>query len=271
MDLSTGEIDRKADSSDLLDRAVQVGLVSYGVEHLLLAWLALQLAFGERAGQASASGALHELAQKPLGEILLYVLAAGFFALVVWQALEAAVGHRDADGGKRVVKRVTSAGKVVLYGVLGVTALRIAVGSSGGGGSSTQTWTAKLMSVPAGQVLVGLVGVAIITVACVEAWRGWTEKFRSKLDAEGNSGSDGRAYVLFGKIGYLSKGAALALVGVLFVFAAVNHNAKQSGGLDQALKELLDQPFGPVGLAVIAAGMACYGLFCFAWARHLDR
>jgi hypothetical protein len=34
---------------------------------------------------------------------------------------------------------------------------------------------------------------------------------------------------------------------------------------------VLDQPFGPVLLLVIAAGIGCYGLFCFARARHLSR
>ena len=36
------------------------------------------------------------------------------------------------------------------------------------------------------------------------------------------------------------------IVGGLFVYAAITHDAKKSGGLDQALFEVLDQPFGPV-------------------------
>jgi hypothetical protein len=55
------------------------------------------------------------------------------------------------------------------------------------------------------------------------------------------------------------------------VYAALTHDADKSGGLDQALLKVLDQPFGPLLLALAAAGIACYGLFCFAWARHLDR
>ncbi|QNN54131.1 DUF1206 domain-containing protein [Nocardioides mesophilus] len=271
MELSASGIDRKADHSDMLDNAVRVGLVSYGVEHLLLAWLALQLVFGDRSGEASASGALHQLAETTLGRLSLYVVAAGFLALVIWQGIEAVVGHRDEDGGKRTFKRIVSAGKVVLYVVLGLTALRIATGSGGGKGSSTETLTAKLMAAPGGQLLVGLVGVGVIATGGMLAWRGWKEKFRSKLDVDGTTGNDGHAYILFGKIGYLAKGAALVLVGLLFVLAAVTHDPDKSGGLDQALTKLLAQPFGQVGLLVIAAGIACYGLFCFAWARHLDR
>ena len=40
---------------------------------------------------------------------------------------------------------------------------------------------------------------------------------------------------------------------------------------DQALRDVLQRPFGPTLLLLIAAGLGCYGLFCFAWARHLSR
>ena len=51
---------------------IGVGLVSYGLVHLVLAWLALQVAFG-RSEDASAGGALQQLTQQPLGTGLLWV------------------------------------------------------------------------------------------------------------------------------------------------------------------------------------------------------
>ena len=127
------------------------------------------------------------------------------------------------------------------------------------------------MSAPGGQVLVAVVGLVILAVAVYLARRGWKEKFLKRLDGDGKTGNDGKAYRLFGKVGYIAKGAALAIVGGLFVWAAVTHDAKKSGGLDQALHQLLQAPFGGVLLVVVAAGIACYGLFCFAWAKHLNR
>lgn len=261
---------RRADASDWMDRAVRVGLVSYGVVHVILAWLAVRLAFGDHGGNASSQGALHQLAQNTAGRISLYVVAVGFMALVVWQALEAIWGHRDEDGGKRVLKRVTSGAKVVIYGSLALTAFKTATGSSSGGGG-TDGLTATVMGMPGGPLLVGALGIGVIVVAGFLVHRGWKEKFRSKLDVDGRTGKDGRAYVLFGKLGYLSKGVAIAVVGLLFLYAAVTHDANKSGGLDQALHKVLQQPYGAPVLVVIAIGFACYGLFCFAWARHLDR
>ena len=44
------QMGRQAHQSDWLDYAIRAGLVAYGVVHLLVGWLALQLAFGESEG-----------------------------------------------------------------------------------------------------------------------------------------------------------------------------------------------------------------------------
>ena len=272
MDVSTQaeEAGRQADDSEWMDHAVRVGLVSYGIVHLIIAWLAVQMAVGNGGGSASSQGALHQLAQNDVGRASLYVVGAGFVALVVWQLLEAVWGHRDEEGGKRVFKRVTSAGKAVLYGSLAVSAIKTAAGSSSGNGG-TDGLTAQLMQMPGGPLIVGGVAVGILAVAGFLLYRGLSESFRSKLESSGQTGNDGRAYVLFGKAGYVSKALALTVVGVLFLYAALTHNPKKSGGLDEALREVLEKPFGAPVLVAVALGFACYGLFCFAWARHLDR
>ena len=261
---------REAEQSDWLDRAVQVGLVAYGVVHLLIGWLAVQLALGDHSSQASAKGAMQELAQQPFGKVLVWAVAVGMFLLVVWRVIEAAFGQRDEDGSDRVRKRVTSGLKAGIYGALGATAVRVATGSSSSGKSSSGL-TAKLMDLPAGQWIVVAVGVAILGYAGNTAWRGWKEKFADHLDTEGKLGNSGAAYLLLGQVGYIAKGIALALVGWLFCYAGISHDPHKSGGLDQALQKVLQQPFGPYLLIVIGVGIACYGLFCFARARHLAR
>ena len=162
-----------------------------------------------------------------------------------------------------------SAGKAVIYGYVAYLAYRYALGIGSGGNSDATT--AKLMNAPFGRFLVGLVGVAIAAYGIAQIRRGWTEKFMENLDARGSSGDTGKAYRLLGKVGYIAKGVAFILIGGLFVTAAVTHHAKKSGNLDQALHSLLDYPFGQVLLILVAAGIACYGLFCFARARHLSR
>jgi len=264
------DLGRKADDSELLGHAVRVGLVAYGVVHLLIAWLALQLALGQSAGSASGSGALSELAQKPFGRAMLWIVGLGFFALVAWQVIEALFGHRDEDGAKRGLKKASSAGRALVYGALGVSALKIAIGSGSSGGG-TDPLTSRLMALPFGGWLVGAVGVGLLVVAGVHVHKGLSGRFQKDLKAGGKAGDAGRVYLGLGMVGYVSKGLALAVVGALFIHAAWTHDPEKSGGLDQALRTVLDQPFGAWLLILVAAGLACFGLYCFAWARHLDR
>src|ERR1700712_1628838 len=95
---------REAEDSDALDVVARIGLVAYGVVHLLLGWLAIQLALGHSDKSASTTGAMHELSRQPFGTVLVWAVAVGMFLLVVWRAIEAAFGHRDEDGGERLRK-----------------------------------------------------------------------------------------------------------------------------------------------------------------------
>jgi hypothetical protein len=266
-----GSAGRQAQNSEWMDRGIRAGLVAYGVVHLLIAWLALQLAFGEREGSASSSGALQQLAEQPFGMVMVWLVAIGMILLVLWRGLEAAQGHQDKDGAELWRKRASSILKAVLYGAIAVSAIRVATGSGSSGKGGTDSTTARLMNLPAGQAIVVAVGLAIIGYGGYQIVKAWTEKFAKELDAEGKSGAAGSAYLLFGKIGHAAKGIAVGIVGGLFVYAGVTHEARKSGGLDQALHKVLEQPFGQVLLVAIALGIACYGLFCFARARHLSR
>jgi hypothetical protein len=58
-------------NSSALRVGVQVGLVSYGVVHLLIGWLALQVAWTPQAESANSTGALRQLAGGTLGTVLL--------------------------------------------------------------------------------------------------------------------------------------------------------------------------------------------------------
>jgi hypothetical protein len=267
---SAQRIGHQAQHSDWLDRAIRVGLVAYGVVHLLVGWLALQLAFGERSEDASNTGAMQELARQPFGEVLVWAVAIGMFMLVLWRVLEVFGGHREKKpGADRWKARAVSGGKAVIYAAVGLSALNVVIGSKSSKGGST--WTKTVMEWPAGQWIVAGVGLAVIAYGANHVFRGFTEKYAKHLDAEGKSGHSGKAYLLFGKVGYVGKGVAIAIVGALIVYGGITHDAKKSGSLDQALHKLLTYPFGQALLIAVAAGIISYGLFCFARARHLSK
>jgi type IV secretory pathway VirB2 component (pilin) len=75
--------------------------------------------------------------------------------------------------------------------------------------------------------------------------------------------------VLVGQVGYVAKGLAFVIIGVLVCWAAVTDNPRKAGGLDQSLARLVQVPMGAVAVIAIGVGIACFGLYLFARARHL--
>lgn len=261
----------RVQDSKTVEHGVRLGFVAYGLVHLVVAFLAIRLALGDREGSASSSGALKELAQQPFGAVLLWLVVAGMAVLVLWRLLEFALGRQDEGDDPEWGKRASSLFKAVIYGVLGFSAAKTVAGAGGGGSKGEETMTSTVLGWPGGQWLVVLGGLAIVGYGVFLVRQGFDEKHAKHLEGEGRSGQSGRAYLLLGKVGYAAKGVALVVVGGLVVWAGATHDAKKSGGLDEALALVLSQPFGPVLVALIGGGLACYGLFCFARARHLSR
>lgn len=267
---STSGTARQVEESTAFDIAVRAGLACYGAVHLMLGWLALQLALGDHSGAASQTGAMRQFADESYGGPLLVVIGVGFYALALWQAMSALWGHRRESGAARVGKRLVSAARAILYVVLGTTAVGLATGSSSSGGSHVDHYTAEVMRWPAGPLIVGVVGLAIVGAGVALAVKGLRTAFTDDLETTAVNGPAGTAVVWLGRVGYVAKGAAFGLVGALFVWAAASFDPDKAGGLDVALRTLLAQPGGPLILALIAFGLGAYGLYSLARARYGD-
>lgn len=252
-----------------LEASSRAGLVAYGLLHLLVAWITVELAFGDGQKDSSGQGAMRQLAAQPLGRVLLWAIALAMAAFCVARVVEGCVGHRDDDRGDRLKHRARAWAKAVVYAAVSASATGVASSSSSGGSGSERSLSARVMDAPGGQVLVVVVGLIILGVGVHHAYRGLTRHFRDELSANGKEGESGALYLAFGQVGYTAKGVVIGLAGGLVAYAGITHEPQKSGGLDEALQTLRDQPFGPVLLCAVAAGIGCYGLFCFAQARHL--
>lgn len=240
---------------------VRGGLVAFGVVHLLIGYLAVRLAWGSTPEEASQSGALRELAKAPLGPVLLWATSAGLFVIAAWQLLSALVGHRYLSGRLRTRRRAVSVGRTVLYGVLAVNAAIVAMGGSGGDGG--ETVSATLLSLPFGRAMIVVLGIVVGSVGVSQIMRGLRDKYKEELE-----GSLSGLQRWVARVGHVGKGAGILVVGVLFIWAAWTYDAASAGGLDNALQTVRNAPFGTIALVAIAIGFACYGVYCFIWAKH---
>ncbi len=272
----TGAAGRAGDS-DALENLARVGLIAYGVVHLLIAWLALQLAWSGGSDQsADQSGALATVAESPVGRPLLWVIAAGLVALAAWQAGEAlrwrsrlsASGEARRKAATTVVK---SAAKVVVYLALAALAVRAATGGGQSGAAQQQQQTAGVFGWPGGRWLVGLGGLVVVGVGVYLLVKGVTRKFMQEIDLTSAPASTRSLVEKLGLVGYPAKGLALGVVGALFGYAAITFDPAKASGLDGALRTILDAPFGRILLTLVAVGIAAFGAYCFVRARHPER
>jgi hypothetical protein len=269
MTTSDGGKAEQAGDSATLEGLARVGLIAYGVVHLLIGWLALQLAWGQSTSKsADPSGALRTLADQPLGKILLWLVAVGLVALGLWQASEAIWGYRNREGAKRVRMQITSWAKAVIYAALGVGAASVALGSGSSSSQSQRQATSGVLAWPGGRVIVVVTGLVIFGVGVAGVVKGVRESFSEEIDTSSMSPVARRGVARLGQVGYIAKGVALGVLGGLLGYAALTFERQNAQGLDRSLQAILAQPFGRFLLTAVALGFMAFGLFAMLQSRY---
>jgi succinate dehydrogenase/fumarate reductase cytochrome b subunit len=264
---ASGVAEQAGDSSSL-EMVARAGLIAYGVVHLLIGWLAVQIAWSASDSKsADTSGALKTLANQPFGKILLWLVAVGLVALALWQASEAIWGHRSREGTKRALKQVSSGARAVIYAALGVSAASVALGSRSSSSQSQQQATSGVLAWPGGRVIVVIAGLIIVGVGVAHVVKGVKKAFAEEIDTSSMSPVARQGVARLGQIGYIAKGVALGLVGGLLSYATLTVD-RQKQGLDGALQTILAQPFGRFLLTGAALGFVAFGVFVILQSRY---
>jgi hypothetical protein len=265
---ASGKAEQAGDSASL-EWLARAGLIAYGIVHLLVGWLAAQIAWSASDSKsADTSGALKTLASQPFGKVLLWLVAVGLVALALWQASEAIWGYRNREGAKRVGKQLTSAAVAVIYAALGVSAATVALGSGSSSSQSQKQATSGVLAWPGGRVIVVVAGLIIIGVGVGHVVKGVKKSFVEEIDTSSMSAVASEGVARVGQIGYIAKGVALALVGGLLSYATLTFDRQKAQGLDGALETILAQPFGRFLLTAAALGFVAFGVFAILQSRY---
>jgi hypothetical protein len=232
----------------------RVGFASRGIMYLIIGYLAL------RTGRTEdGAGALAALSSGS-GQILLYLMALGFWAYGFWRLSEAAVdseGHGSDAKGKAV--RAGGAVSGFIHFGLGLLALKLAQGSGGGGGDSTQTGAATALDLPFGGVALMLVAAAVLLTGGFQLIKAVKGDFLKHLDPQA-ARQDWVKWL--GRAGYAARGVVFIAIAWFLFQAAAQEDASEAGGMAAALDAFPEA----LGTAV-AAGLLLFGLFSFVEAR----
>ncbi|MEV0235631.1 DUF1206 domain-containing protein [Nonomuraea sp. NPDC050786] len=251
---------RRAADSPAMEKLARVGLVCRGVLYGLIGVLAVQIALGHGGREADKNGAISTVADLPFGAVLLWVMTVGFAGLTLWQASEAIFGH-----GK-VLDRVEAGSRVVVYAFVCTALLTLLLsGKSQSDDKRSHDLTAKLLDLPAGQLIVGAIGLGIVALGAYWVWYGVKKKFRKELRPMPPRA--GKVMDRLGLAGYLARGVIAGLAGIFVVQAAVTFDPDKAGGIDATLRAFADTPVGPWLLVVVALGLVLFAGYCFGEAR----
>lgn len=259
----------------VLEAVARVGLVAYGVLHLLIGWLAVQLARGSGRTDADQTGALQAVAGTPGGTVLLWLIGLGMLALALWQAGEVLLWWRGLlDRRHRLRTAVVCAkclAKAAVYAVLGATALLFALGLEYQADDRLRELTGEALELPGGAALVLAVAAGVVAVGAYTLVRGLTGGFMRDVDLPAAPDRWEPLIEAAGRVGYVAKGIAFGLVGVLLWQAATTADLSGATGLDGAMTALASVDGAPWLLGVVAAGFAAFGVYALARARYPDR
>ena len=266
---------REVTDHPVLEALARAGLVAYGVVHLLIGWLTWRVSRGAGGTDADQTGALQTVASGPGGAVLLWAIGLGLVALALWQGGEVLLWWRGLlDREHRTRTAVVCAkclAKAAVYAVLGATALLFAVGAEYEADERLRELTGETLEVPGGAVAVGAAAVGVVAVGLYSVGRGITGGFMKDVDLPAAPDRWEPVIEAFGRVGYVAKGIAFGVVGVLLFRAATTTDVSTATGLDGAMTAIGRTGAGPALLTVVAVGFAAFGVYALARARYPDR
>ncbi len=256
---------RRTAGSGALNTFARLGFVARGIAYIVIGVIAIMVALGIARHSPDSAGAIEAIATKPFGYLLLWILVIGFLALAVWRFVQAAVKRLNLTEGHRV--RAFFYG--VAYAILFFSTLMFVVHGREPTGSdaAARDYTAQVLSLDGGQVIVAFAGIVLVVIGIVMAVRGFRAEFTRHLRMGWMSDSTQDAVVRLGQAGYVARGVVVVGIGIAALDAAITYNAARAEGIDGVLRSFAQTDFGPWLLILVALGLIAFGILSFFEAK----
>ena len=247
------------------------GYVVRGVIYFIPGLLALDLAVRRRGATLAPTGAIAMIGHEPFGRGLLLVVMAGLIGYAIWGLTRALLDPWGRGTSLRGIgRRIGYAISGLAYMSFVVLTTHLLLGDTADA-DQARAWVARALAAPMGGWILGAVGLGWILFAGLsEIGFGLTGGFERDLRWERMHVREHRWAVALGRIGIAGRGVIFAVIGLLLVTAALQHDPRRGGGMGEALEAIARQAFGRTLLALAAAGLMIFGVFsvlCARWMR----
>lgn len=264
----------KSSTASWVELAARLGYAAKGIVYITVGILATLAALNSGGETTSSSGALETIAQQPFGRVLLGIVAVGLVGYALWRCVQAILDpeHSNSTSVKGIFRRLGYAINGVVYSGVAFTAFQLLTGTSSGSqdsNNSAQVWTARIMSQPFGQWLVGTGGAFMIGLGAYYFYRAFANQFRKKLKLQEMSKTERTWATRIGVVGISARGVVFVVIGAFLIQAARQANPNEVRSSEGALEALQqNQTFGPLLFGFVAVGLVAYGVHMLVQARY---
>ena len=178
-----------------------------------------------------------------------------------WRLLDAiADPDRDGTTPAGLATRIGNAVRGIVYGALGIEAFRLLRGLRGSTGDDAELWTARILEIPFGDVVVGLAGAIAAVYGISEVIEGIRGTHDTKVDWSSIPSRVRPAVQRISRFGVAVRGGLIVTLGVFLLRAALSHDPDQAAGSRESMLRLGGIVEGRWFLALIAAGVIAYAV-----------
>ena len=242
----------------------RLGYGARGLIYLVIGGLAIMSAIGVGGSTVDSRGAIQKVMLQPLGQTMLVVLVVGLLGYVSWRLIQAI---KDTDQHGTSVKGLAVRGGLFVSAITHAflafytTTLLLATGSSGSSSGSAKGFIA---STP-GQVVLALVGLAVIGAGAAHIVKGYTAGFVKHMDIP--PGQKNWACPLC-QFGLIARGVVWLMIGWFLIKSVFEARAGDIAGMGEALNALATSPYGDWLLGIVALGLFAFGIYSFLEAAY---
>ena len=248
--------------------AARFGYAACGFIYIAIGLVAAAVALGLGEAPTGSHGVMRFLSRQPFAPLLLATLGIG---LAGYAALNITGAISDPERRGVSIAAIILRSIDILTGALYIALTFAALGFLVGSWDSSNTAAAlaeRLLSIPFGSTILGLIGVSLIVGSGYLFVRAAREEFGEMLDRRAMSKTMRSAIRFAARAGTAARGVIFAVCGIFAIRSAVSRSPQRIGDVDDALAAIGEGKLGPILLAAMGAGFMAYGIYQLGKARY---
>lgn len=257
-----------------------LGFFTKGVVYLLVGALTFMAAFNWGGNISSSNNVVRFLLDLPFGEILVGTTSLGLIAYSLWRFYQVVLVQKEQHEEK-----LKGGFKMLRYFYSGIFYITVAytfakpltndwlgrpreTGNDQNGDERAALW--EMLNHDWGKALLWALALLIAGQALQQFYISYKAGFMKKIDNYPQIKYEYDLIKKVGRFGYAARGIVFGILSFFVVRVILSHNANAYKGTQGALEYLLSFTYGTFLLAIVALGLAGYGIFHIMVARHAD-